>query len=151
MDKNKNWRKGDVKRITKDSFYIKPYYVIYRLMGTDTIRLNTEGYSIKDVYAFPNSGILIDYKNGHYQVSGAGGHVHFYWMQSGWLLRAGAFGYAALNLLNGGILNGKYSFSQNKTALIASAATWLFGEILKKNYKPYIKVGKRYKVNILER
>ena len=58
------WEKGVIKKIRNDSIYIQPSYVNYYLMGTDTITLNTIGFSIDGIRAMPKRGMLIDYKNG---------------------------------------------------------------------------------------
>lgn len=110
-----------------------------------------EVYSIKDIYAIPNTGILIDYNNGRFQVSATGGQVHFYWIKSGWIFRVGAMGYTLLNLVNGGIFDGNYSFMHNQTSLLIALAIYAGSVILKKLYKPYIKLGKKYRASILER
>ncbi|MBL0355544.1 MAG: hypothetical protein IPP72_01035 [Chitinophagaceae bacterium] len=147
--KNGQWQKGELARIQNDSFYIRPYIVRYNFMGSDTAHFRVVGFDLKDIYAMPNEGILIDYKEGRYQISGAGGHVHWYWIKSGWIFRAGALGYAGLNIANGLIKN-NFSFSNSKTQLLTSAAVFLGGVILHKIYKPYLKIGKKYRLEILD-
>lgn len=139
----KQWQKGEITRIANDSFYIRPMVVRYNLMGTDTVHYSVAGYSLKDVFALPNKGILIDYHDGQFQISRSGGHVHWYWVKSGWIFRVGAVGYAGLHVANG-LIKDDFSLSRSKTNLIAAAAVFLGGVLLHKNYKPYLPVGRKY-------
>jgi len=141
--KNGQWQKGEITVIRNDSFYIRPMVVQYSLMSIDTFHYRVKGFALTDVYAMPNRGILIDYINGHYQVSRSGGHVHFYWIKSGWIFRAGAAGYAGLNIANG-LINKDLSLRNNKTQLLAAAAVFLGGMLLHKKYKPYLRIGRKY-------
>lgn len=143
---DKNWQKGTITKITKDSFYIKPVYVRYGLMATDTVTFSTMGFAVSDVYAFPNSGVQIDFIDGKYQITRSGGHMHFYWIKSGWLFRTGGLGYAALNVANG-IINKDFNINDN--GLKVAAGFFLFGMLLKKHYKPYLRTGKKYKLSTL--
>ncbi|MBI2731386.1 MAG: hypothetical protein HYX40_11670 [Sphingobacteriales bacterium] len=102
--KDKNWQKGTITKINKDSFYIKPVYVRYGLLATDTVTFNTMGFAVSDVYAIPNSGVQIDFIDGKFQITRTGGHMHFYWIKSGWLFRTAGLGFAALNVANGIII-----------------------------------------------
>ena len=146
--KSGQWQKGELTRIQNDSFYIRPYIIRYNFMGSDTAHYSVVGFHLRDIYAMPNEGILIDYKEGRYQISGTGGHVHWLWIKSGWIFRAGALGYAGLNIANGLIKN-DFSFSNSKTQLFTSAVVFLGGVILHKIYKPYLKIGKKYRLEIL--
>lgn len=143
--KDKQWQKGEITKIQNDSFYIRPRVVRYSLMGTDTFHYSVRGFAFTDVFAMPNKGILIDYVNGRFQISKSGGHVHFYWIKSGWIFRVGAAGYAGLNVVNG-LLQGDFSFSDNKIQLLAAAAVFLAGVLLHKNYKPYLRIGPNYRL-----
>ena len=142
---SKQWRKGEITRINKDSFYIRPSMVMYSLNGTDTVRFPIQGYTITDIYAMPNKGILVNYKNGSYQIQRSAGHVHFYWIKSGLIFRIGAAAYAGLNITNG-IINNDLSFNKSKEELVIAAAVFLSGVLLHKAYKPVLKIGKKYKV-----
>jgi hypothetical protein len=122
--KNKQWQKGELTKIQNDSVYIRPMVIRYSLMGSDTVHYSPVGFALTDVFAMPNKGILIDYINGHFQISTSGGHVHWYWVKSGWIFRVGAAGYAGLNIVNGLIRN-NFSFRDSKTQLIAATAVFL--------------------------
>src|SRR5215831_344049 len=142
---NKEWQKGEITNITNDSFYIRPVIVEYHLMGTDTLHYRVQGYAISNIYAMPKKEILIDFRNGHFEVSRTGGHVKFYWVKSGWIFRVGAAMFAALTLINGAIQN-DLSIATYKKQLIGSAAVFGFGVVLHKLWKPYLKIGKKYHV-----
>ena len=145
---DKEWRKGEITRIANDSFYISAVIVQYHLLGSDTIHYPPNGYSIGDVYAMPKKGILIDYINGHFQISTEGGHVHWYWVKSGWIFRVIAAGYVGLVIINGLIQN-DFSLSENATQFGIAAGVFLFGFILKKTYTPVLRIGKKYHLSVL--
>ena len=139
------WEKGVIKKLKSDSIYIQPSYVSYYLMGTDTFTLNTIGFSIADIRAMPKRGILIDYKNGSFQINRAGGHVHFYWIKSGTLFRYGAAAYVAVSLINS--INSENKITGEELAI--SAGVFAFGVVLKCLYKPYFKIGRKYHFEML--
>ena len=145
---DKEWRKGEITRIVNDSFYVSAVIVQYHLLGSDTIHYPPNGYSIGDVYAMPKKGILIDYINGHFQISSEGGHVHWYWVKSGWIFRVIAAGYVGLAIINGLIQN-DFSLSENATQFGIAAGVFLFGFILKKTYTPVLRIGKKYHLSVL--
>ncbi len=146
---DKQWQKGEITKIQNDSFYIRPMIVRYSLMSSDTVHYSIRGFALTDVFAMPNKGILIDYINGRFQISTSGGHVHWYWIKSGWIFRVGAAGYAGLNIANGLIKN-NFSFSDSKTQLLTAAPVFLGGVLLHKNYKPYLRTIRKYRLEILE-
>lgn len=135
QDNFKQWRKGEITRINNDSFYIRPSLVSYGIMGTDTSYFPIQGYKITDIYAMPKKGVLISYKEGRYQPSKTGGHVHWYWIKSGFLFRVAGGGLIILSIVNG-----------NPAGIGAGAAMFVFGVLLNKLYRPYIKVDKKYQV-----
>lgn len=140
---DKQWEKGEITRIKNDSFYIRPIIVRYSFMGSDTFHYSISGFALTDIFAMPNKGIQIDYINGHFQISRSGGHVHWYWIKSGWIFRAGAAGYAGLNIVNG-LINNNFSFSDSKTQLLTAAVVFFGGVLLHKDYKPYLLIGGKY-------
>jgi hypothetical protein len=146
---NKQWQKGEIAKIQKDSFYIRPMVVRYSLMGTETVHYSVRGFALTDIFAMPNKGILVDQVNGRFQISKSGGHVHWYWIKSGWIFRVGAAGYAGLHVANG-LVNNNFSFSDSKTPLLAAAAVFLAGVLLHKNYQPYLRIKRKYRVEIFD-
>ncbi|MBX9781845.1 MAG: hypothetical protein K2X48_00995 [Chitinophagaceae bacterium] len=144
---NNIWRKGELMILKKDSFYIRPTVVTLGLFVNDTARFPLEGYALHDVLMVPGKGLLIDYKKGKFQIIRSAGNVSFYWLKSGWILRAGAIGYTALTVING-LLNGDLGFSGNR--LPVAAAVYASGFALKRLYKPVKKIGKAYKIKVKE-
>lgn len=143
QQKDKQWQKGEITRIRNDSFFIQPVVVQYNLLNTDTFYYNSLGFSVKDVYAMPKRGVLIDYKDGEFQISRSGGHQHWYWIKSGWVFRVAGAGYAGLIIANS-LIDSDLSISDSKTQLGVAAGVFLFGVLLKKLYKLTLRVGKKY-------
>jgi hypothetical protein len=140
---DEQWQKGELMRITPDSFYIRPMIVHYNFMYNDTVRLKVLGFALSDVHSMPKKGVLIDYKNGAYRISRSGGHVHFYWIKSGLLFRISGAGFAALHMANG-LINDDFSIKDNR--LKVAAGVFLAGVLMKMSYKPVIPMNKRNRV-----
>jgi len=143
QSQDKEWQKGEIITIRNDSFFIRPAVVQYSLLTTDTFYYNVARFSVSDVYAMPKRGVLIDYKDGEFQVSQSGGHQHWYWIKSGWLFRVAAAGYAGLIVANT-LIDSDLSLSDSKTQLAVAAAVFTVGVLLKKIYKLTLRTGKRY-------
>lgn len=144
--RNKQWQKGQIIKIQNDSIYIKPVVVYYGLIGTDTIHYNVAGYPIADILAMPKKGILIDYKNGHFQISRSGGNISFYWVKSGLIFRIGAVTYTALTIING-LLTSSFSLTGSKFGI--AAVVFAGGLVLHKTWKPVLPVGKKYHLKVV--
>jgi hypothetical protein len=97
----------------------------------------------------PKRGVLIDYKNGEFQISRSGGHQHWYWIKSGWLFRVASAGYAGLIVANS-LLDSDLSISDSKPQLAVAAGVFLVGVLLKKIYKLTIRTGKKYHLEIFQ-
>jgi len=136
---NKVWEKGELIRIRNDSFYIRPEVIKYGLMGTDTFYYPLKGFSVSDVYAMPKRGYLIDFVNGRFQISKYGGHVHFYWIKSGYIFRVGGAGFALLGLVNGSLIN-----------IPIGAAVFAAGMLMKKMYKLTIPIKGKYRMEVFK-
>jgi hypothetical protein len=145
--KNKEWRKGEITKIQNDSFYIRPMIVKYGLYSSDTFHYSILGFAFSDVYAMPKKGYLIDYVNGRFQISKSGGHVHWYWVKSGWVFRVGAAGYSALNIINGLIKN---NLTLKDGRLAIAAGVFVFGVLLKHIYRPTLRIRKKYHFEIVD-
>ncbi len=142
---NNDWQKGEITRISNDSFYIRPRVIRYYLMNSDTSYYPVIGFSLSDVSAIPKKGILIDFINGRFQISTTGGHLHWYWIKSGWIFRVGAAGYAGLHIANG-IINDNSTFRASNLGI--AAAVFLGGVLLHRSYKPILKIGKKYHLEV---
>ncbi len=143
QSRDKQWQKGEITSIRNDSFFIRPGVVQYNLLTTDTFYYNIAGFSVSDVYALPKKGVLIDYKDGEFRISRSGGHQHWYWIKSGWLVRVAGAGYAGLIVANS-LIDSDLSISDSKTELGVAAGVFLVGVLLKKVYKLTIRTGKKY-------
>lgn len=139
--RNERWVKGRMVDVSQDSVSINPEIVIYRTMGSDTFHLLTEKYAFADIYAVPKKGYLIDYNGRGWGYNGAGGHVHWYWVKSGWLFRTLGLGYMGLHMANG-IIKNEAVFKDGRLAVAAGLVG--LGFWMKHRYKPYIKINRRY-------
>ncbi len=139
---NKEWTKGIITKIENDSFYFTKEIVIYHLGAhADTMHFSGFHYALSEVHALPKRGVQIDYFGDHFAITGSGGHQHFYWIKSGWIFRAGALGYAGLNIINS-IIKKDVLFSSGKLGI--AAAVFAGGVILKKVYTLTRPLGKKY-------
>ena len=139
--KDRQWYAGRITKVQHDSFYLKPMVVHYNFSGIDTVYYSELPFLLSDVFAMPKKGVQIDYINGRYRITTSGGHVHWYWIKSGWIFRVGAAGYAALNVINGLIKN-DFLFSGSKLGI--AAGIFLLGEVLHYMYTPVLRLRKTY-------
>lgn len=144
--KNHQWFAGIITGVQNDSFYLKPLEVTYGMLGTDTLASEIVGFALSEIYALPKKGVLVDYRNGSFQISTSGGHVHWYWVKSGWIFRVLGAGYAGLVITNGLIQN---NLSLAGSKLAVAAAVFLFGELLRQSYKPTLRLEKKYKLEYI--
>ena len=135
---NKTWEKGELMKIKNDSFYIRPRVIKYSFMRTDTFYYAIKGFAVSDIYAMPKRGYLIDFVNGRFQISKCGGHVHFYWIKSGYIFRLGGAGFALLGLINGSLIN-----------VPIGAGVFAAGFLMKKMYKLTVRIKGKYRMEIL--
>ena len=149
QQKDKGWQKGEITSIKNDSFSIRPVLVQYNLLTTDTLFYNIARFSLSDIYAMPKKGVLIDYKDGEFQISRTGGHQHWYWIKSGWIFRVAGAGYAGLIVANT-LIDSDLSISDSQTQLGVAAAVFLVGVLLKKAYKLTLRTGKKYHMETVQ-
>lgn len=143
---NNIWRKGELMSLTKDSFYIRPTVIRIGLFVNDTVRFPIEGYALTDILRLPIKGLLIDYKDGKFQVIRSAGNISFYWLKSGLILRIGAIGFTALTIING-VINGDLSLAG--AWLPPAAFVYASGFVLKRIYKPVFSVKRKYQVKVV--
>ena len=146
---NNRWEYGKVTTIKKDSVYIKPLMIQYSFLHADTLVSFVTGFALKDIHAFPKPGVVVDYDRGNFRINKASSHVQAYWLKSGYILRIGALGYAALNIINS-ISQDELSIKNNGLPLGIAAAVLATGVLLNKSYKPKYVVGKRYQLEVLD-
>lgn len=142
--KNGQLMNGTITKITKDSIDIKPYAIDYHFMRADTLHLNTQHIALKDIKGVPVRGLNIDYYNGRYRVSRGDGHMHFYWLKSGLLLRIAAIGYVALKLTNSAL--NRLSLKDQAGDMAVAAAVYGTGLFMKKKYSVFTKITNRRKL-----
>jgi hypothetical protein len=136
------WHMGFITRVKNDSFNLKPFVIRYTPMGaSDTTYYPVLPFSFTDVFAMPKKGFKIDYIDGRYQINRSAGHVHWYWVKSGWIFRVGSTGFLVLKLINGLIKN-NLVFTASQVGI--AAGIFLLGELLRWSYKPYWRLGKKY-------
>ena len=121
----------------------------YSFMRADTLISFVTGFDLKDIYAFPKPGVVVDYDKGKFRINRASSRVQAYWLKSGYILRVGALGYAALNIINSAA-HDELSMENNAVPLTIAAAVLLTGVILNKTYKPKYIVGKKYRLELLD-
>lgn len=143
MDDNRQWQYGIISKVGNDSFCIQAYSIQYSLTSIDTIHYEIVPFSIGDVFAMPKEGVQIGDGIGprNHQIIMDAGHQHFWWVKSGWIFRVAAIGYAGLNLANALIVQNQ---PVDWVGLSIAACVFAFGEFLKWNYHPYLKMGKKY-------
>ena len=144
--KNGDWFTGDITSIANDSFVFRQEIIYYYMMGTDTVHLGGMHFSIHDIKAFPKPGIRFHYVNNTLEVNRGAGHVHWYWVKSGWLFRTGALGYVGLRTANGLI---DHDLSFNTAQAVIPAGLFLAGVLMHRKWKFYLPVDKKYHIEYL--
>lgn len=142
---NNVWRKGELIQLKADSFFIRPTVVKIGMFQNDTLRYPPEGYALSDVLHMPIKGLLIDYKDGKFQVIRSAGNISLYWLKSGLILRMGAIGFTTLTLVNG-LMGGSIAGNW----WIAATAVYATGFALKRIYKPVFSVKGKYELKVIE-
>ena len=142
---NKEWIKGVITDIGKDSFSLKKQYIIYNMMGNDTFHIAGFNYAISDVYAMPKPGVQVDYIDKKWRITGQGGHVHWYWVKGGWIFRTIGVGYVGLELANSVINN----HPVNAAGFVVAGAAALTGVLLYNTYKLTHNLGKKRYLKII--
>jgi hypothetical protein len=139
--KDREWNMGVITRIHNDSFYLKPMVIRYSMMKSDTTYYPVLPFTFADVFAVPKTGVRIDYINGRYAINRGAGHVHWYWVKSGWIFRVGSAGFLILKLING-LLKNDLVFTAGQIEI--AAGIFLLGQLLHWSYKPEWRMGKKY-------
>lgn len=139
--KNGQWQTGNITQVQNDSFWVRPIIVNYGLMGNDTVYYYPIHFALTQIFAMPKKGVQVDYIKGRFQITRTGGHVHWYWIKSGWIFRVGAAGYAGLFIANGLIKN-NLTFTGSRLGI--AAAVFSGGMLLHYTYKPVLRVGRKY-------
>ena len=137
------WIAGTITKVQHDSFFLKPIELIYRSMSIDTIATEIVPFALTDVFALPKEGVLVDFRDNQFQIDMGGGHLHWYWIKSGWIFEILGTGYIALDAVNGLIQN-DFTFSLSRYG--PTAAMIALGVILHHPYRLTYRIGKRYSI-----
>lgn len=144
---DREWIYGIITNIENDSFYLTKVVIQVHLMGSDTFYFSGFHYALSDIYAMPKKGVQVHYVNGHYEISRAGGHVHWFWIKNGWLFSAGGAGYALLHVLNG-VTKKEYNFSGKNLGI--AGGVFSAGVLLRYLYKPVLRTGRNYRLAVVK-
>ena len=140
--RNRQWYTGYITAVQNDSFYVTQVLIHYRLMGADTLHFSGLHVAINDVYAMPRKKELFDYVNDHVKI--IYGKESWVYVKNGLLFQLAGGGYALLNIANDLIKNNSPFSGRNKYSLGIGAAVFLLGELLHLNYKPTLRLRKKY-------
>lgn len=141
------WITGIITKIEKDSFYLTQEIIRYYLMGIDTLHVSGYKFSIDDVHAIPTSKETIVYDNDQVRVEL--GHEKFVWVRNGFIFQVAGGAYVGLNVINDLSRNDPPFAKKHLTGLGIGAAAFLFGTILHKTFDPYIRLGKKYRLELV--
>jgi len=144
---SKEWSTGIISKIQNDSFSIRPMVITYSMFGADTTYYPVQDFGLKDVVILPKKGVRFHYINGQFSINGSAGHIHWYWIKSGWIFRVGSAGYLLLHLINE-LLDNSFAFSWSTFGI--AAGIFLVGEILKHTYKLTLPMGKKYHLQFIK-
>jgi len=142
QQRDKEWIRGIITKITPDSFYFTKEIIRYGLTGNDTMHFSGLAFALPDVYALPTKNELVVYRND--QVHIVPGHEKFVWLKNGAIFQIAGAGYITLNVINNLIDNSPPFAKDNLPNLAIGAALFLFGKFLQHTYYPYLRMGKKY-------
>jgi len=146
--KSREWITGYITKVQNDSFYVNPMVVRYSLMGADTVHFGVLPVALIDVFAMPRKGEQSVYVNDRVKI--ILGNEHWVWIKNGWLFRVGGGGYIMLNTTNS-ILQKDPPFASNNIGKLGiGAAVFLIGELLHLTYKPTLRIGKKYHLQLIK-
>ena len=130
------WIRALIITITKDSIFLKPFQEAQFLNAigipySDTLWANRRKIAISSIDAFPREDESFQYiKNGAiFQIAGGG--------------------YIALNVINTLSAGDQLFDDNNGTNLAIAAGVLAIGTIMHITYSPYIRLGKKYKLQAL--
>ncbi len=133
---NYQWVEGRIKFIRHDSIAIdqmklKLFVNMWGMVVQDTLKYGALKYSIHEIVAMPVKAQKLGIIKG------------------GGLFIAGGGGYIGLNILNSVINNDNFFTSQNLTRVGIAGLVFLFGKILQWTHPSEVKLGKKYKLEMV--
>jgi hypothetical protein len=141
------WTSGIVTKIGKDSFFLTQEIIRYQTMGFDTLHVSGFQFAVSDIVAIPTRNASVDYNND--QVEIGPGHEKFIWVRNGLIFQLIGGGWVALNVIND-LGRKDPPFQKKKLAgLGIGMAAFIVGTILHKSFDPYIRIGKKYQLELV--
>lgn len=138
---NREWYHGEIVRIANDSLYVHRMTVSYSMMGMDTSHYGIIALALRDVYALPKKRAMFNYEG--QQVKLIRGKQVFVYLKNGLILQLAGGGFLALNLINS-VIRDEPPFGKKNIGNIAiGTGIFLIGEMLRRSYKPTLKMGRR--------
>jgi hypothetical protein len=97
-----------------------------------------------DIAVMPKKTAMVYYRDDKPQL--LRGHEKFAYLKNGLIFQLAGGGYAALNIIN--------SVTDNKSPDLKQvgigALVFLFGEILRRNYRQHLRLGRKYHLRIVK-
>ncbi|MDB5230513.1 MAG: hypothetical protein JWN76_1318 [Chitinophagaceae bacterium] len=130
---NHQWLQGIIKKIAKDSIFIRevkinPVYGQWGFAGYDTGILDILRFHIKDLVAFPAK------------------EKSFSFISNGMLFQLGSASYITLNIINGLARKENIFDKKNSVRLGIAALVFGIGEYLHLSHPADIRLGKKYRL-----
>ena len=144
---NGQWITGFIDRIERDSFYYTQEIIRYYTIGTDTLRYRGLQYALSDISALPSAKQQYYFRND--QVYITNGNEKFVWARNGFILQLAGGGYAGLNIVNDLYRKERPFAGKNLTELGIAAAVFMVGTFLHMRFDPFIRPGKKYKLELV--
>ena len=144
---NGQWITGFINKIEKDSFTYTQEIIRYYTIGTDTIHYKGLRFSPKDISTLPSKRQQYYFQNDEVIITL--GHENFVWVRNGFIFQVAGAGYAGISIIND-LYRGDPPFAKkNLAGLGIAAATFLFGTLLHIKFDPYIRPGKKYRIELV--
>jgi hypothetical protein len=138
------WLTGIITKVLPDSFYLTRQIIRYYTIGTDTLRYKGLAFALKDIQALPSKRMQFVYD--HDQVRIVMGRERFVWIRNGSIFKLGGAGYFGLNVVND-LYRKEPPFTSKKLPELGIAvAMFVFGEFLQQRFDPYLRIGKKYRL-----
>lgn len=129
------WVTGYILKMQNDSITFKPFHLVQFVNQWGTISLDTQWLAIFKFHYAQITGFPKRKDEG------------FIYLKNGALLRGGAILYTAVNLIS----RQREAFNGRNLINLGIAATaFAVGKILKKQYSPYYRIGKKYTLKYTE-
>ena len=133
---SKQWIQGRIKQIWNDSLLIDQQSVTmvpnqFGFFSVDTLHMGLMKLHVKEIYGMEKRS--------------TGGSI----FTNGALLQIGGGGYIFLNIMNSLIKKDQVFSSKNLTGIGIAAGVFLVGKLLEISHSPYIVLGKKYRMEIL--